>query len=528
MKVLILTLLTCISCFILTCCSESETIDYGTDYPTIPNSGKLVKPRLTSLEFLASDNPESLIEDAVCTITGDSVADCWVSHLMDDFYNSTNSVSNRSGKQLIARFTFDGDCVRADDRKIESGITPLNFSRPRKITVIAGEMTKDYTVYVHAFTGLPVLWIETEDRAPITSKDNYVPARFCLVEDVVTRSPGDVIETIGQIKGRGNTSWSMPKKPYRLKFSEKVSLLGEPADKSWVLLANYSDKTMLRNATAFYMGEMSNIGYTPRSHFVEVILNGSYDGTYQLCEKLKISKHRVNVGDDGFLMEIDEKENPEENPINFRIKHIRNPIYIKDPDVKPGDDSYNYAKDFMVTADSVLFSANFMDPEEGWQKYIDMDSFVDWYLVNEIAKNNDAIFFSSCYMNLARGGKVRMGPLWDFDIAFGNINYGDNFDVSGFWIRVLPWFNRLFQDPAFVARVKEHFDYFYNHRDNIFNEINLNARYLHRSVQENENRWGILYNTTWPNYDVWGNYQNEVQNMKGWLSRRLDWLKANL
>ena len=121
-----------------------------------------------------------------------------------------------------------------------------------------------------------------------------------------------------------------------------------------------------------------------------------------------------------------------------------------------------------------------------------------------------------------------MGPLWDFDIAFGNINYGDNFDVSGFWIRVLPWFNRLFQDPAFVARVKEHFDYFYNHRDNIFNEINLNARYLHRSVQENENRWGILYNTTWPNYDVWGNYQNEVQNMKGWLSRRLDWLKANL
>ena len=118
-----------------------------------------------------------------------------------------------------------------------------------------------------------------------------------------------------------------------------------------------------------------------------------------------------------------------------------------------------------------------------------------------------------------------MGPLWDFDIALGNIDYNGNWETEGFWIKGVAWYNRLFQDPAFVAKVKERFNYFYNKQSDIMNEINLNAQYLRYSVIENNNKWGTFYNYTWPNYDIWGNYQSEVQSMKSWIQKRFEWLK---
>ena len=344
------------------------------------------------------------------------------------------------------------------------------------------------------------------------------------MEDVRTRSAGDVTEADVKIKGRGNSTWAMAKKPYALKFDEKISLLDEPKDKSWVLLANYADKTSLRNQTAFYMGSISNLDYTPRFHFVDLMLNGRYNGTYQLGEKIKISKDRVNVGDDGFLLEIDAKAGADE--ITFYTNHLNHPVNIKDPDVEVDDENYNYIKDYVITAEDALFSDHFKDSEEGWQKYMDMDSFVDWYLINEIAKNNDACFFSSCYMHLKRGDKLKMGPLWDFDIAFGNVDYNGNYTSDGFWIKDVTWYSRLFEDPAFVAKVKERFDYFYSRKDDIVSEINANAQYLRYSAQENNNKWHTLYTYTWPNYDIWGSYQNEVQSMKEWLHARFEWLKA--
>lgn len=453
-----------------------------------------------------------MITDATCTIIGDSVADCFVPNIMDD-------------KQLIPHVTYEGDSVTIGEETIISDVTSCNFKTPVKLRVYSGEDTKEYTVYVHAFTGLPVLWIETEGRTDITSKEEYLQAHFKLTEDVVTRAAGDVTEVDGQIKGRGNSTWSMPKKPYRIKLAEKKSLLGEPADKSWVLLANYSDKTALRTATAFYMGAISNLDYTPRFHFVEVMLNGRYQGNYQLGEHIKIANHRVNVGDDGFLIEIDSRAPDNPNSRYFIIPHIPWPVNIKSPDVAYDDENFNYIKEYLREADKTLFSSNFTDPDEGWQKYLDMDSFVDWYLINEITKNNDACFFSSCYMHLKRGDKIKMGPLWDYDISLGNINYNDNFNTDGFWIKDVEWYARLFKDPAFLDKVKERFAYFYSHQDDIMKDINENARYLRYSVQENENRWHTLYTYSWPNYDIWGSYANEVQCLKTWIAKRFEWLK---
>ena len=470
------------------------------------------EPRLTRLEFPSSDNPGLLISDAVCTIIGDSVAECWVPHFM-------------AGKRLVARFSIEGEMMLADSTRVESAVTAIDYSKPVSLTVYGHGQRSVYIVLVHAFTGLPVLWIETEGRTEVTSKEEYARASFRLVEDVVTRSPGDSIELTGQIRGRGNSTWSMPKKPYRLKLDSKTSLLGMPADKSWVLLANYADKTMLRNATALRLAVMDGIGYAPRSHFVEVVLNGSYDGTYQLCEKVELSRHRVDAGGDGFLLEVDAKAVGEADARYFSVAHVDNIVNIKEPHVEYGDADFDYARRFMTEADSVLFSDDFTDPEKGWRKYMDMDSFVDWYLINEIARNNDARMFSSCFMNFSRGGKLHMGPVWDFDIAFGNVDYRGNYEPEGFWIKHQAWFDRLFMDSIFRARVKERFAYFYSRFDDILDGINADAHYLRYSVEENENRWGTLYRATWPNYNVWGCYDNEVQYMKSWLTRRMNWLR---
>ena len=120
-----------------------------------------------------------------------------------------------------------------------------------------------------------------------------------------------------------------------------------------------------------------------------------------------------------------------------------------------------------------------------------------------------------------------MGPIWDFDIAFGNVNYLGNNRPEGFWVKKrVSWYSRLFEDEHFVTKVKERFNYFYENKDALFNEINENANYLKYSVVENNAVWNTLYEYTWPNYAIWGSYDNEVAYLKQWLNTRMEWLKA--
>ena len=468
-------------------------------------------PHLSCFSFLAEDNPAVIISDINGEIIGDSIVICWIRYIVEN-------------KELIPNIKYDGDTlyINGDIVSKESRRT-IDFSKPTQILIKTKNEEKRYTIYLYAFTGLPVVWIETENRQEIVSKEDYVKASFRLVEDVVTRSAGDIIEDSVLIKGRGNSSWQMPKRAYRLKFDRKVSLIDEPSDKSWVLIPNYSDKTSLRNALGFYMGRQSMIEYTPRFHFVELMLNGRYHGLYQLCEKIKASENRVNVGKEGYVMEIDFRADSENDSRFFRVPHIENAINIKEPDVEYGDVSFNLIQSYINEVDSVLFCDNFKDSISGWQKYLDVNSFVDWYLINEISNNTDARQTSSIYLNYSIGGKLKMGPLWDFDIAFGNCSY--RYSHEGFWIREGQWYSRLFEDPFFVEKVKERFDFFYEKKNLFQSYINDMSNYLRYSVQENENRWGTLYEYTWTNYDIWGSYQNEIQSLKIWIDRRFEWLK---
>lgn len=470
---------------------------------------KTIIAKLDRFRFLAKMNPEALISDIECTIIGDSIIECLIPHIVES-------------KMLVPTFDVIDGNLTYNGTEIISNQTLLDCTKPLNIEISGVNYKKKYELSVKAFTGLPIVYIDTENQTAITSKDEYVKGTIRIIEDIKTRGAGDVFESTMKIKGRGNSTWGLPKKPYKIKFDEKTSLLGEPADKEWVLLANYTDKTSIRNETAFNMGRMSNLDYTNRTHFVEVILNGVYNGTYQLAEQLKIAKHRVNVGDDGYLLEIDAKA--AEDDITFKVEHIGQPINIKDPDVEVNGEAYNYVVQYLQKTDAVLFSENFSDATNGYAKYIDVESFVDWYIINEITKNNDARFYSSCYMNLTREGKLKMGPLWDYDIAFGNVTYNNNNVPEGFWIKTIPWYNRLFEDPIFIQKVKERFNYYYNQRYKIYEEINANAEYLKYSIIENNNKWNILYNYTWQNSAIWGSYENEIQYLKTWLERRFQWL----
>lgn len=471
---------------------------------------------ITSFGFKASDNARLLQEDLMCEINNNVICGR-IPHIVE-------------GMNLTPEIKFEGEgklvLQSAPDKDIK---TVTDFSCPVVYDVIdeeTDEILDTYEVYISSYTGLPVLWVETEGRKNITSKDEYINASCKLEENLGTNASGKVLEAPGKIKGRGNSSWSYTdKKSYTLKFDKKVSIFDEPKDKSYVLIANSFDKTMLRNYIAYYMGKLSNLDYSPTFHFIELFLNGEYRGTYMLGDKLKISKDRVNVGDDGYLLEIDSRA-PYENGIFFYTPKFPSPVSIKDPDIEPGSDAFIYIEDFVNKAEEVLFSKHFTDPTEGWQKYMDIESFVDWYIINEIARNNDPLHFNtSAYMNLRRGGKLIMGPLWDFDVTFGNNTNPDVYPVEGLSVYGSTWFNRLMQDPVFVTKVKDRFEYFYNKRAMILNELNTMSSYLRYSVEENDNKWKFLYTSGFANYNTWGRYKNEVEYLKKWICDRMDWLK---
>lgn len=378
-------------------------------------------------------------------------------------------------------------------------------------------------------SGLPVVIINTPNNQDITSKDEYVENTLM---SVLQMDIMDEFCELTNMKGRGNSTWIAPKKPYAIKFNKKKSLMNLPEDKSWVLLANYYDVTLLRNAVAFYMGnEMSTLDWTPHYEMVDLVLNGQHRGIYQLGEKIKISKKRVNVGDDGFILEVDAKASGTD--ILFNVSHIGYPLNIKDPDVLEGSEDYNYIVDYVSHADEVLFSDSFLDEDEGYKKYIDINSFVEWYLINEIAKNTDAFFSTSCYMNLKRGGKLKMGPIWDFDLGFGgyfdnelgntNTNLPENF-----YIKDVPWISRMFEDPAFLLLVKERMNYYYTNRQSIYDYIDTKAAVIKEKIVPENELWSTLYSVPVSENQIKTKYQSKVDYLKEWIESRMTWLYNNI
>jgi hypothetical protein len=364
----------------------------------------------------------------------------------------------------------------------------------------------------------PEIYLFTDNSNQI-QKEQYT---YGLVSIGDESNLSDIDNETMKIKGRGNSTWSKPKKPYQLKFDNKSEFLNMPKDKKWIFLAEYNDKSLLRNTLAFEMGYLSSLDYTPQGEFAEVYINNNYQGIYNITQKVEVSDNRLDIGDDGYLLEIDQLHRLDPDDVYFYGD--RNYLFnIKEPKLSANDDAYNLIKDQINTFENVLASDDFSDPNVGYRTLIDVDSFVDFYLINEIARTND-IFYSSTYVNFKPNEKIKMGPLWDFDISFGNINYNGNEYSEGFWVKKQAWYARLFQDPYFINKVKERFSYYREKQPLLMRKIDNYARYLDDAQTANYKRWQTLGVYIWPNYVWFDTYQEEVDYLKTWISTRMDWL----
>ncbi len=354
-------------------------------------------------------------------------------------------------------------------------------------------------------------------------------------------SSGQIVESDLQIKGHGNTTWSLAKKPYKIKLSTKTGLLGMPAQKNWVLLPDFDDKTMLRVDVAFELSRRMKMAYTPQSQFVEAFLNGEYQGTYQLTESIEIDKNRLNIdslgGKDvtapkvtgGYLIEVDYNHPSDANFFTGGVI----PVQIHDPDpMAPAQQAYIH--DYLEQVHKTLYGEYFADPVTGYAQYLDVDSFVDWYLVNEIFKNNDAIWWSSVYMYKARDGKLYCGPVWDFDLGAGNSVMNNTADPTGWWVRNPhvnngQWMARLFEDPAFRAKVKARWNELKASQfDTLTTYIDQRAVYLNQTQQNNFARWPVLETQVLSEPELAGSYSGEVSYMKNWLTTRIAWMDSQI
>lgn len=366
--------------------------------------------------------------------------------------------------------------------------------------------------------------ITTEGGVDIVSKDDYVNGTVTVDPNGLASSWA--FSATAKIKGRGNSTWGMPKKPYRIKLDAAASMLGLPADKDWVLLANYSDKTLMRNMIAMEIGRRLGLPYTPRMHAVELVLNGKDLGTYVFTEHVKLSPSRtVAPATDvtgGYLLELDQRR---DEPARFETTRGQ-PYSIKDPG-SPTAEQSNYIRGYLQEAEDVLNGAGFADPVNGYAKYIDVDSFQQWFLVSEIFKNVDSVNFSSIYFHKGSGQKLRMGPLWDFDLSAGNVDYSDAQTPEGWYVRNSPWFAPLFRDPVFAAQVKERWNALKTQRadlDGVMKLIDRTALALDKTQMKNFQIWDILGMYVWPNRVVTGSYPGEVEAMKQWLTTRINWM----
>lgn len=438
-----------------------------------------------------------------------------------------------SKKDLIISFNKELATVKISDIVQESGVTINNFSKPLTYSIVSEDGIKeDYKFTITNFTGIPIFHISTS--SPVNSKDVYVKGQ--LVINPNARFDQEKEPVSMEIKGRGNSTWGMPKKPYRLKLDSKTKILGLPAAKNWVLLANYADKTLIRTSFAFSLGQMVGADFTPHGIPVEVVMNNQYLGSYLLTEQVEVNENRVNITElkpentsiaqitGGYLLELDERRDED---FWFETKK-KLPFAVKSPK-EINTAQKNYIKTYMQEAEDVIYSSDFADPVKGYAKYINVNSFINWFLVQELLKNQDARNYSSMYYYKNRDGKLGMGPLWDFDLAMGNVDYSDAINPRGWWVRNGLWFNRLFQDPAFKQKVRNRWDEIKDKEiAEAFKNIDKNAAYLEFSQRENFKKWNILNEIVWPNPQVFRSYEGEVKQIKSWLTTRIAWLDENL
>ena len=389
--------------------------------------------------------------------------------------------------------------------------------------------------HLYQVTNLPTVSIHTLNNEIPKDKVNQIVSQLTIISNNGTK----LLSEPGTTRERGNASREFPKKPYRIKFDKKQNVLDAPAKaKKWTLINNYGDKTLMRNLLAFELSRRMGMDYTPYGTAVDVLLNGEYKGCYQLCDQVTINKNRVNITEmtpednqgsaltGGYLIEVDAYADQEKSW--FR-SNKGNPVTIKSPD-----------EDEITTNQKQYIKNFFNQMENNWLNYLDLNSFLRHFLVGEMSGNTDTYW--SVYMYKERDEDLmRVGPVWDFDLAFNNdqriypVNnktdyiyrsggscagnmrsFVDNIVVNNAAAK-----NRLYEiwDEARQSGLTE---------ENMLAYIDRWAADLEQSQHLNFLRWPILNQRVHQNPAARGSFQAEVDVVKDFMKGRIAWMDKKL
>ena len=360
------------------------------------------------------------------------------------------------------------------------------------------------------------------------------------------------------IEKRGNSSQWNDKTPYRFETvneegeNNNVSLLGMPEENDWVLYAPWQDKSMIRNILTYKLS--NDLGkYAPRAKLIELYLNDEYRGVYVLMEKIKRDANRVDIsklnpdeisGDDltgGYILKFDwfftgDNLGGFESDIDGNIYNYH---YPKPSDIVPEQENYiiNYINDF----ETIMSSDQYADQSTGYPSILNVDSFVDFILLQELAKNVDAYRLSTYIFKDKESvdNRLTAGPVWDFNHGYGNCDYGETWEFTGWLLDYNPeggdqmsfWWELIWQDEYFQNKISERYTEL---RSTVFSEnhiygvIDSLVNELGSSVDRNFSKWPILGTYIWPNYYVFDTFEQEIDYLKSWISDRLNWMDSQI
>lgn len=343
----------------------------------------------------------------------------------------------------------------------------------------------------------------------------------------------DTIEA--QIRGRGNSTWfSYPKKPFRLRFNENTSIFGMPEAKNYVLLAEYADKSLMRNTIVHKLSSLSDVlPYTLETRFVELYINTTYMGLYVLTEQVEVHKNKLDiesiagVADTGYLLELDMRFFDQSIEPGYDWIVVNGiPYEIKDPDVDEqgftsvhADFMFNYLKE----VDEALLN------KSGYEALIDIDAFIDYFIIQELVKNVDVGYSSVFYMKEA-GGLLQPGPLWDFDFAIGNADYIDYGPENFYGMKAYK--NRLFKLMMDIPEIREQYrirfhQYYLDQLPKLYKMIPILSASIEEQANDNFAKWQIFNQYVWPNpieIVEANSFEKQISYIENYLKDRADWL----
>ena len=458
----------------------------------------------------------------------------------------TIETSQQDSNGVASFYISDPLEMKHEYRAVSNGLTT-----PNSVTWAGPLLDKD--------TGVATVHFASKEGDSVNTRSRWFNGEFAMKAgpnfpecENEGRFKGAANQEIAEMKGRGNYSWGFEKKSFSLNLDDANNLCGLGSSKKWALIANHYDKSLIRNPMASWVGtKFPNMGWTPQQRPVDLYVNGSFRGSYTLIERINFEGGRLDFDelkaeDDptdctdpakrtgSYLMEWDFRKGA---AFNFTAGS-RGWVGLKEPE----DEDFcsamgSYINGYVDAADKALFGSNFKDNTNGWKKYIDTASAVDYYLAMEFLKPVDGNMWASVYMYKPRGEKIRFGPLWDFDLAEGSANRAGNVVSPKSWYlrnslgvsamqSSKTWFNRLNEDPEFRDAVKAR----WNQVDQSLHPTSFIGTYkskIAQSASENYKKWN--YGSRISQYQVIkGSWGADVEYVRSWLESRNSWMDSQL